>query len=129
MKKGIIIISSIVLFFVLAGFGFYGFSKMIYNSCDCERFNIDNIELRTGINIPSISNVDCTYDEITKTKKAIFIIDTNKVNLEDYIQKNNLVPTDSDELFVKSNDLKSHSYKGVLNIKTGKLDVEIIYKD
>jgi hypothetical protein len=129
MKKVLLILSAIALFLTLVGFAFYGFSKMIYNSCDCERFNIDNIELRTGINIPSIKDTECTYDETTKTKKATFIIDTEKVDIEDYILKNELVKSDAENLYVKSNDIKSHSYKGVLNKKTGKLDIEIIYKD
>jgi len=129
MKKIFLIISAIVLFFTLAGFGFYGFSKMIYNSCDCESFNIDNIELRTGINIPKIKNVDCNYNENTKTKKSSFIIDTEKVDLEDYMIKNKLVKSGSSELYIKSNDIESHSYKGILDKKTGKLDIEIIYKD
>ena len=90
MKKILLILSAISLFLTLVGFGFYGFSKMIYNSCDCERFNIDNIELRTGINIPSIKDTECTYDQTTKTKKATFIIDTEKVDIEDYILKNKL---------------------------------------
>jgi hypothetical protein len=129
MKKVLLILSAIALFLTLVGFAFYGFSKMIYNSCDCERFNIDNIELRTGINIPSIKDTECTYDETTKTKKTTFIIDTEKVDIEDYILKNELVKSDAENLYVKSNDIKSHSYKGVLNKKTGKLDIEIIYKD
>jgi hypothetical protein len=129
MKKIIFLLSGIVLFLTLVSFGFYGFSKMIYNSCSCEQFNIDNIELRTGINIPSIKDTECTYDETTKTKKATFIIDTEKVDIEDYILENELVKSDAENLYVKSNDIKSHSYKGVLNKKTGKLDIEIIYKD
>lgn len=129
MKKVVIIVSVIALFFSLVGFGFYGFSKIIYNSCDCERFNIDNIELRTGINIPSIKNVDCIYNEATKTKKSTFMIDTEKVDIKDYILKNKLVKSDAEDFYVKSNDIKSHSYKGILDKNTGKLDIEIIYKD
>lgn len=129
MKKIIIIFSTIALFLTLVGFGFYGFSKVIYNSCSCENFNIDNIELRTGINIPAIKSVACNYDEITKTKKSSFIIDTEKVNIEDYIQKNKLDKSEEENLYVKSNDNKSHSFKVILNKNTGKLDVEIKYKD
>ncbi|WP_338375326.1 hypothetical protein [uncultured Flavobacterium sp.] len=129
MKKIYLIISAIVLFFTLAGFGFYSFSKMIYNSCDCERFNIDNIELRTGINIPKIKNVDCSYNENTKTKNSSFIIDTEKVDLDDYILKNKLAKSELSELYIKLNDTESHSYKGVLDKNTGKLAIEIIYKD
>ncbi len=102
---------------------------MIYNSCDCERFNIDNIELRTGINIPKIKNVDCSYNENTKTKNSSFIIDTEKVDLDDYILKNKLAKSELSELYIKLNDTESHSYKGVLDKNTGKLAIEIIYKD
>ena len=129
MKIILQIISVILLFIIVVIFGFKSFSKLIYNSCDCERFNIDNIELRTGINIPKIKNVECNYDENTKTKNSSFIIDTEKVDLEDYILKNKLVKSGSGELYVKTNDTENHSYKGVLDKNTGKLDVEIIYKD
>lgn len=129
MKKIIFILSGIALSLTLVSFGFYGVSKMIYNSCSCEQFNIDNIELRTGINIPSIKDTECTYDEITKTKKATFLIDTEKIDLEAYILKNKLVKSDYGELYVKSNNIKSHSYQGVLNKKTGKLNIEINFKD
>lgn len=129
MKKVLLILSVLALFLTLVGFAFYGFSKMIYNSCDCKRFNIDNIELRTGINIPSIKDTECIYDETTKTKKATFIINTEKVDIEDYILKNKLVKSDAEDFYVKSNDIKSHSYKGILDKNTGKLDIEIIYKD
>jgi hypothetical protein len=129
MKKIIFLLSGIVLFLTLVSFGFYGFSKMIYNSCSCEQFNIDNIELRTGINIPSIKNVECTYDKRTKTKKTSFIIETKKVTIEDYILENKFVLSDSEKLYTKSNDTKNHSYKIKLNKVTGKLDIEIIFKD
>lgn len=129
MKKILLIFSAIVLFFTLVGFGFNGFGKMIYNSCDCERFNIDNIELRTGINIPSIKSEECFYDENTKTKKSSFIIDKQKVDIEDYIQKNNLVSFNSNELYSKIYDAKKQSYKVFLDKKTGKLNIEIVYKD
>lgn len=129
MKKILLIISAIVLFFTLVGFGFYGLGQMIYSNCDCERFNIDNIELRTGINIPNIKNVECTYDDKTKTKNSSFIIDTEKVDIEEYIQKNKLIKSGTSELYVKSNDTESHSYKGILDKDTGKLAIEIIYKD
>lgn len=129
MKKILLILSAILLFFTLVGFGIYGFSKVIYNSCDCDRFNIDNIELRTGINIPVVKNIECNYDETTKTKKSTFIIDTETVNIEDYIQKNKLEKADDDNLYIKSNDIKSHSYNVILNKVTGKLEAEINFKD
>ena len=129
MKKILLIVSTVLLFAILVAFGIYGFSKIIYNSCNCKRFNIDNIELRTGINIPEIKTVTCNYNEITKTKKSSFIIDTKEVNIEDYIQKNKLAKADENNLYTKSNDIKSHAYKVILNKNTGKLEVQINFKD
>ena len=129
MKKILFITVAILLFFTLVGFGFYGFSKVIYKSCSCENFNIDNIELRTGINIPAIKSVACNYDEIFKTKKSNFIIDTEKVDIEDYIKKNRFDKSEIENLYLKSNDNKSHSYKVILNKNTGKLDIEIMFID
>lgn len=129
MKRILLILATIFLFFSLVGFGIYSFSKVIYNSCDCDRFNIDNIELRTGINIPAVKNIECNYNKTTKTKKSSFIIDTKTVNIEDYIKKNNLEKADDDNLYFKSNNIKSHSYKVILNKNTGELDVKINYKN
>jgi hypothetical protein len=129
MKKITFLLSGIVLLLTLVVYAFYGFGKIINTNCDCERFNIDNIELRTGINIPSIKNVECTYDKRTKTKKISFIIETEKVTIEDYILENKFVLSDSEKLYIKSNDTKNYSYKITLNKVTGKLDIEIIYKD
>ncbi|CAM3609707.1 hypothetical protein FLGE108171_05805 [Flavobacterium gelidilacus] len=106
MKKIIFILSGMALFLTLVSFGFYAVSKMIYNSCSCEQFNIDNIELRTRINIPNVKNVECTYNERKKTKKATFLIDTEKIDLDYYIKKNKLVKSDYGELYVKSNNIK-----------------------
>lgn len=129
MKKILFIIGAILLFFTLVRFGIYGFSKVIYNSCSCERFNIDNIELRTGINIPAIKKMECNYNTTSKTKKSSFIIDTKEININDYIKRNKLEKSEDENLYVKSNDIISHSYKVILKKNSGKLDVEINYKD
>jgi hypothetical protein len=56
MKKiGIVLTISIVILYV----DLHLFSRMIYNTQSCERFNIDNIELRTGVNIPEIKSYSC----------------------------------------------------------------------
>lgn len=42
--------------------------RTIYESMDCDRFNIDHIELRTGIDIPQINR---NYCELTETKRTV----------------------------------------------------------
>lgn len=129
MKKLTILFSAILLFLAMIGFGLYGFSKIIYNSCDCERFTIDNIELRTGINIPSIKKTDCLYNEKTKTKNITFVLDTKNIDFEDYIKKNDFRETKANAILTKSNNLKNHKYKAILDKKLEVLEIEITYKN
>lgn len=129
MKKLTILFSAILLFLTMIGFGLYSFSKIIYNSCDCERFTIDNIELRTGINIPSIKKTDCLYNEKTKTKNITFVLDTENIDFEDYIKKNDFRETKANAILTKTNNLKTHQYKAILDKKLGILEIEITYKN
>ena len=58
--------------------------RHIFNRQDCERFNIDNIELRTGVNVPSISDCDCRVTE--NMKLSTFILDTTVVDIGSYAE-------------------------------------------
>ena len=63
--------------------GFRALSGHIYERTDCERFNIDNIELRTGIDIPAVLSTKCESDGIIK--QAVFVLDTAHFDLEEYL--------------------------------------------
>ena len=64
-------------------------ARHIYNRTDCERFNIDNIEVRTGINVPLTLSYTCECGDAYKNSS--FIIDTNHVNLKNFAIENNLI--------------------------------------
>ena len=100
--------------------------KHIYNRRDCERFNIDNIELRTGIDIPKIKTVDCTCDENQGIKSSTFQIDKEFVNIDEYIEKNNF--KEEDGLFINSGDNDNTEWKATLIDDSGELVVFIKYK-
>ena len=125
MKKLLLGITLLVVFIVMLFGGLNLFGRYIYNTQSCERFNIDNIELRTGINIPAITNSDCECKDNKKLSK--FIIDTDKVDLDDYISKNDF--TLIDDLYIKENDNKNSTYKVVFNKKTDEIIVDLTYKN
>jgi uncharacterized protein YceK len=59
--KEILLSIALLLFLLLGGCGLL--RKTIYDSMDCNQFNIDHIEMRTGINIPLIdSTIHCSLD-------------------------------------------------------------------
>tara|TARA_B100000809_G_C15065744_1_gene504124 strand:+ start:842 stop:1222 length:381 start_codon:yes stop_codon:yes gene_type:complete len=125
MKKVTIVITVILGIIVMLYGGLHLFGKMIYNTQSCERYNIDNIELRTGVDIPEITATDCECKNHEKISK--FSIDTNKVDLEDYISKNDFTLVDG--LYIKENDNKNSKYKVAFDKKTAELTVNLRYKN
>ena len=101
MKKPILILLIVVSFIALFMLAFVGLSKHIFNYVSCEQFNIDNIELRTGIDIPSVQTgeIQCTCTDSTKVSS--FKLDLEKVQLADYLDRNGFKA--SEDLFIKSN--------------------------
>lgn len=125
MKKVIIIAGSIILFVGLFMAGCRALISTITNSNDCERFNIDNIEVRTGIDIPAIKNVDCIYKD--GIKDVTFTIDTNKVIVNEYLERNKFKKRD-DFYFIKG-DSKRTNWYGEYDVTLAALKMHIIYKD
>ncbi|MEM7367192.1 MAG: hypothetical protein AAF587_01255 [Bacteroidota bacterium] len=111
-------------------FLFMGGVKMlvshIYNRTDCERFNIDNIEVRTGIDIPSVSEADCTCDQIAKTKRSTFTINTQQVDLDEYLTTNKFV--EQDGAYVNAGEREDTKWKAKLDPETHVLTVMLEYK-
>nr|WP_321223043.1 hypothetical protein [uncultured Psychroserpens sp.] len=124
MKKVFLVVT--VLFTIFAAF--YGaihlFGRYIYNTQSCELFNIDNIELRTGVNIPEITSSDC--DCHNNHKEAKFIINKQEVDLENYVSKNNFRLVH--DLYVKENDNENSTYRVTLNKQTAELIINLTYK-
>lgn len=101
------------------------FGRYIYNTNSCKAFNIDNIELRTGVNIPKVTSSECQCTNNTKVSK--FIIDTEHLDVNDYLYKNKLQRVDS--LYIKENDNENSMYKVVFNKETSELIVNLTYKN
>lgn len=124
-KKIFILLIATVSIVILIVFGFQAFVKHIYNRNDCKRFNIDNIELRTGINVPYVLNYQCNSNE--KIKKASFTIDTLKVDIKNYIKKNKFKQKDS--LYKRQGENKNTKWKATLHPKNALLSFTIEYKN
>jgi len=73
--------------------GCVGCHQYIGNSNTCRGFNIDNIELRTRIDIPAIEHgsSSCMYDKETKTKTNYFKIRTGEVDMDRYVKRNSFI--------------------------------------
>ena len=123
MKNLIIIILSIVAFIGLSYLSLNLLARHIYNRADCARFNIDNIEMRAHINIPSIESQDCNCESNIKTSTFVFAAD---VNLEDYIQKNLFVKQNN--IYVNEGERIDTKWRAVLKPETYELSVTIEYK-
>lgn len=97
--------------------------REIFNRQDCERFNIDNIEVRTGVNVPKVLRCECVVKD--KTKTATFVIDRDKVDLKEYILKQQFVKKDS--LYMLSNTSKHTDWEATLLEETGELRFTLRY--
>ena len=123
MVKSIKIIGLIVLMMVILMGGCRVLVKGIFNRKDCESFNIDNIEVRTGIDIPKTAGCDCVSDG--KTKTAEFVIDKSKVELNDYIAKQGFIKKDS--IYELSDESDHTKWTAKLNKKTAELKFILHY--
>ncbi len=79
-----------VLTFLLLYGGCMGINKLILNHQDCERFAIDNYEIRTKTNIARAKDMDCRYDRATHTKSTLFRLNLSEKELSSDIAWNNM---------------------------------------
>jgi len=113
---------SLTLFLIVGGVVLL--NKHIYSQQSCERFNIDNIELRTGINIPTITSSNCSCKK--NHKVSTFVIDTLSVDLKEYIKKNRFSLVENN--FINKGVRSDTKWKAHLDIKTAVLKVAIEYR-
>ena len=123
LLRAILITIGIILLLML---GFKTLVKSIYKSKDCEMYNIDNIELRTGIDIPKVLDVNCEFNDSTNTKVAVFTLDTSRFNLSEYIIRNKFEKVDS--IFKNTGDENDSRWAAELEPVTASLRVELEYK-
>jgi hypothetical protein len=150
MKRNLLITLFVVTFLSLAFFGFKTFISSIYNQRDCDFANIDNIEVNVGIDIPSIENTSCNYDELKNQKSVYFKFD-KKVNIEEYcksysfnklhsaklnsyknldfVGSNLPFKDESKNYYFKNENRRSNSYNAILDIETKELWIVISFND
>lgn len=86
MKKVLYIIIGAVAFLFLLGSGCRGLARTMYNSMDCNRFNIDHIELRTGINITDTDSL--LYCELSDyQRRTAYVLNPKAVDFSNYAPK------------------------------------------
>lgn len=125
MKK-FLLIAGITVFVFGGGFlALRGLLGKIYHSCTCYRFNIDNIEMRAHINIPSVDSGNCEFDELALVKTNVFYLSMDQ-NLKNYAKKNKFQRV-TDSTYVHVGEQEDHSWDAKLNTNTGQLDVVIDY--
>ena len=85
VKTILFLLGAIVGLPLLFMVGFKSLVKTIYHSMDCDQFNIDHIELRTGIDVPKIRRKYCQLKDSTRTVE--FEILLNSEELKSYSAK------------------------------------------
>lgn len=65
---------------------------------NCLFSNVDNYEMLTTIDIPTITDANCYYDKEHQLKFSIFQIDRGDIDVDTYIQENNFVQIEKDQI-------------------------------
>lgn len=124
MKLLLYLLGGTVLTLVLFMGGCRLLNKQIFNQQSCERFNIDNIEVRTGIDIPTVENSSCECSR--GVKDAEFTLKLKPENIDRYVSRNKFELKDS--VYVNANEDEYTKWIANLDLKTQKLKVHIDYK-
>ncbi len=126
MKYILYTMASVTLFFLLGAVGCKSLINHIYNRVDCEQFNIDNVEVRTGINIPAIKRVDCECDETKTLKTNTFILNSDIVDMTEYVSRNKFKLEDGQ--YKNIGKREDTEWEAILNPETSELKVVIKYR-
>lgn len=126
MKYILYSIASVLLVLFLGAAGCKSLISHIYKRVDCEQFNIDNVEVRTGINIPSVTDVDCECNETKTLKTNTFVLNSAIVDLSDYASKNKFILEDGQ--YKNIGKREDTEWEAILNPETSELKVVIKYR-
>jgi hypothetical protein len=98
--------------------------KTIYNSMNCDQFNIDHIELRTGIDVPRIER---NYCELTETKRTVsFQLLLKGQEKAEYAEK--YFYWSKDHLYTNEGSNEQTRWFASLDTLTSELTFELFYK-
>lgn len=98
-------------------------SKHIFNRQDCDRFNIDNIEMRTGIDIPAIEKASCECGPGTKDSEFTLALEPNEYDY--YLTRNKFEL--KDDLYINEKKDEYTKWSAVLDTSTQNLKVHLDY--
>lgn len=115
-----------LLILLLPIFSFKMLSNHIYNRTDCEQFNIDNIEVRTGIDIPAVDDVTCDFKTTENTKISVFMLKKTSLDFDHYIQRNDFVKDGA--FYINKGERADTKWEATLSEKDLKLVVSLVYK-
>lgn len=79
-KKILILLGFIVGLPFLFMAGCKTLTSTIYQSMDCDQFNIDHIELRTGIDVPRIKRKYCQLNDSTRTVEFEVLLNAEELD-------------------------------------------------
>jgi len=121
--RKLLIIAIIFAITLLLMKGCQSLAKEIYWSMDCDQFNIDHIELRTGIDIPEITG---NYCELSPTqRKASFQLHKSGKDKAQYAATYSEYT--GDHLFSAKGTRKDHQWFATLDTTTNELIFIIHY--
>ena len=100
-------------------------TRHIYERQDCVAFNIDNIELRTGIDIPKVISSKCECSD--HRKNAEFVLDLEQLDITNYLSRNKLIR--ADERYIRAGVNHNTKWSANYDSLQATLAVEIEYLD
>ena len=119
------IVLSIILFFAFLVVSFKLLTGHIYDRKDCERFNIDNLECRTGVNVPAVKDGDCECDG--KVKESSFTLDIEDNRVESYLSKNGFKKVS--DYYHRKGENEDTKWEVLFNTENKKLSFVVEYLD
>lgn len=125
MKHLVLIFGAISVLAIGAILGFRSLVSHIYDHVDCEQFNIDNIEVRTGIDIPAVTDVDCSCNEQKTVKTSTFVLDIGQVDLDHYVTRNKFKAVNGQ--YENTGERKDTRWKATLDKERHELTVRVEY--
>ena len=123
MKTFLYFLGAIAISILLFMGGCRTLTKHIFQRQDCARFNIDNIELRTGIDIPATKSAN--YECAPGSKDAEFTLNLKPEEIDDYITRNKFILKDG--LYVNTNENEYTKWYAVLDLSTQNLKIHLDY--
>ncbi|MEM9886487.1 MAG: hypothetical protein AAF849_11400 [Bacteroidota bacterium] len=130
MNKKVLLLPTFVFLmpFLLLFGGYQMLTSHIYNNQTCKSFNIDHLELRTGILIPKVlpEAYKCKCEIAQQTRTASYVLDKNDVDLDEFIESNDF--EFSNGQYIASGRDKKTLWEARFDKASAKLDFYLKYQ-